>query len=344
MSAITRRTFVKGIAAGTALAAAPAMARTITGRPVRIGIVGLGVSGTQHLHAFAAMNADMAVVTAIADPDPSARAKAASYATIESMADGYALVARSDVDALVIATPEDAHAPLSLAALEAGKHVYCEPPMALTLNEAEAIAERATAKDCAYAIGVTPLSDPRIAHAKALIAQGSIGPVRGIHMRYPYAPTPGWRLNPAQCGGVVSDMFYEKLLPAMELLGEYTPKTVAVAGGSYNTHETWDAAVVHATFTSGARIALATAPTDQGESSIIVRGERATLTFKDNAVHIAAEPAHRETLNSGTFTSPTAENSQVTAWLAAIHGQAPRNTQLDLALAGQRIIQHGLHA
>ena len=317
MRHITRRDFVKGVAAGAAVAAT---GRAHAQKVVRVGVIGAGVAGTQHIERLSDMNDAMLV--AVADDDVAARD----------------LIMRDDIDAVIIATPEDSHAPLSVAALTAGKHVYCEAPMALNFDDAREVARAADASGCAYAIGVDALSDGAWATAKSLVAQGAIGDVRGVHMRYPYTPAEGWRSQSAHCGGVVSDMFYARMLPAIDLIGELDFTRASLAGGSYSDRETWDTGVAHIEFESGARIAIATAPNDVGVDACIVRGTYGTLTFEGNSVNIVAEPGHEADAMVGNFAAKQSSGDQFTKWIAAIQNREERNTDLDLAIAGQRMI------
>ena len=88
---------------------------------------------------------------------------------------GAALVERDDVDVVDICTPGDTHAEIAIAALEAGKHVLCEKPLANSVAEAEemaAAAERAAARGVRAMVGFTYRRVPAIALARQLVAGG----------------------------------------------------------------------------------------------------------------------------------------------------------------------------
>jgi predicted dehydrogenase len=134
----------------------------------------------------------------------------------ESATDWRAVVARDDIDLIDICTPGDSHAEIAVAALEAGKHVLCEKPLANTVAEAElmaAAAERAHAAGVRAMVGFTYRRVPAIAFARQLVAEGRIGEVRHVRAQYlqdwiadPQAPH-SWRLDKERAGsGALGDI------------------------------------------------------------------------------------------------------------------------------------------
>src|SRR5215216_2720505 len=121
---------------------------------LRVGMVGYAFMGAAHAHAWRNAHRffDLPItpdLTAVAGRDKdavSAAAERLGFASAET--DWHALVERDDIDLIDICTPGDSHAEIAVAALEAGKHVLCEKPLANTVAEAEAMAaaaERAAA-------------------------------------------------------------------------------------------------------------------------------------------------------------------------------------------------------
>ncbi len=102
--------------------------------------------------------------------------------------DWRALIKRDDVQLVDVCTPGDGHAEVAIAALEAGKHVLCEKPLANTLAEAEAMA---AAADRAAAHGVRAMTGfnyrrvPAIALARQLVTDGRIGALRHVRAELP---------------------------------------------------------------------------------------------------------------------------------------------------------------
>nr|WP_093837305.1 Gfo/Idh/MocA family oxidoreductase [Streptomyces aidingensis] len=130
--------------------------------------------------------------------------------------DWRALIAREDVGLVDICTPGDTHAEIAIAALEAGKHVLCEKPLANTVAEAEAMAEaaaRARARGVRSMVGFTYRRVPAIALARRLVAEGRLGRLRHVRAQYlqdwladPAVPM-SWRLDKEQAGsGALGDI------------------------------------------------------------------------------------------------------------------------------------------
>src|SRR5262245_33865044 len=103
---------------------------------VRVAVAGAGYWGPNLIRNFVA-SPDTTLV-AVCDRDPDRLAKALSgYPGVEGVHQFDELIGRADIDAVAIATPVDTHAPMALAALEAGKHVLVEKPLAASVRDAE---------------------------------------------------------------------------------------------------------------------------------------------------------------------------------------------------------------
>jgi predicted dehydrogenase len=126
------------------------------------------------------------------------------------------LIARDDVDLVDVCTPGDTHATIAIAALEAGKHVLCEKPLANSVAEAEAMAaaaEKAAGSGVRAMVGFTYRRVPALALARRLIAEGRLGELRHVRAQYlqdwlndPDVPF-SWRLDKARTGsGALGDI------------------------------------------------------------------------------------------------------------------------------------------
>ncbi len=105
----------------------------------------------------------------------------------ESHTDWRAAIERDDIDLIDIVTPGDTHAEIAIAALEAGKHVLCEKPLANTVEEAQAMteaAERAAEKGVRAMVGFTYRRVPATTFARDLVAAGKIGEIRQVRAVY----------------------------------------------------------------------------------------------------------------------------------------------------------------
>jgi predicted dehydrogenase len=189
---------------------------------LRVGMVGYAFMGAVHAHAWRNAHRffDLPLtpeLTAVAGRNKeavNAAAERLGFASVET--DWHALVERDDIDLIDICTPGDSHAVIAVAALEAGKHVLCEKPLANTVEEAEqmATAARAAAGRGAWAMcGFTYRRTPALALARQLVEAGRIGTVRQVRAQYlqdwlhdPDAPMT-WRLDKAKSGsGALGDL------------------------------------------------------------------------------------------------------------------------------------------
>ena len=187
-----------------------------------IGMVGYAFMGRAHSQAWrnVASFFDLPYrprMAAICGRDPDAVAAAAArlgWPATET--DWKRLVQRDDVDLVDVCTPGSSHAEISIAALEAGKHVLCEKPLANTVEEARAMAaaaERAAARGVRAMVGFNFRRVPAVALARELVAAGRLGAIRhvraaylGAHLLDPEFPLV-WRLRAEEAGsGALGDL------------------------------------------------------------------------------------------------------------------------------------------
>jgi predicted dehydrogenase len=156
-------------------------------------MVGYQFMGRAHSHAwrnvasvFPELDAPRMIALAGRD-EVAARAAASRLGWGESTSDWRTLIKRPDVDIIDICTPGNAHPEIAIAALEAGKHVLCEKPLANTLAEARpmaAAARRASRSGALSMIGFNYRRVPALELARRLIAEGAIGEVRHVRCAY----------------------------------------------------------------------------------------------------------------------------------------------------------------
>lgn len=172
---------------------------------VRWGFLGAGWIATRAL-APAVAAADGATLQAVAARD---LARAAALRPDGRVYDDYAALLDDDeVDAVYISLTNDMHAPWSIAALQAGKHVLCEKPLALTADESVAMAEAADAADRLLVEASWYRWHPRVRRAQQLIAAGRIGTVRHVRAGFTFAGdlVDNYRLDSARGGGALYDV------------------------------------------------------------------------------------------------------------------------------------------
>jgi predicted dehydrogenase len=187
-----------------------------------IGMVGYAFMGRAHSQAWRNVASFFELpyrprMAAICGRDPDAVAAAAArLGWAASETDGKRLVQRDDVDLVDVCTPGSSHAEISIAALEAGKHVLCEKPLANTVEEARAMAaaaERAAARGVRAMVGFNFRRVPAVALARELVAAGRLGAIRhvraaylGAHLLDPEFPLV-WRLQAEEAGsGALGDL------------------------------------------------------------------------------------------------------------------------------------------
>jgi predicted dehydrogenase len=144
--------------------------------PVNIGVIGAGQIG--HIACEEILRHPDARVTAVADLDSARLERLAERFGIGArFLDPEALLASDAVDAVYIATPNVFHAPLSLAALQQGKHVLLEKPFAMNTEEAERVVARARESGRVFTVGMNQRFRPDVQRVRALVASGSLGDV-----------------------------------------------------------------------------------------------------------------------------------------------------------------------
>jgi 2-hydroxy-4-carboxymuconate semialdehyde hemiacetal dehydrogenase len=139
---------------------------------LRIGLLGYGAIAAEHARAFATLGCELAVVMG---PNlESARAFAAEHGVGRSTVELDDVLAADDVDAVVVASPNDVHAEQALAALTARKHVLCEVPLALSASDAERVAAAATAAGVTFMVCQTQRFWRPVAHVRRLVEAGRL--------------------------------------------------------------------------------------------------------------------------------------------------------------------------
>jgi myo-inositol 2-dehydrogenase/D-chiro-inositol 1-dehydrogenase len=148
---------------------------------LRVGVIGTGAIGQDHI-ARITNKLSGARVTAVTDVDENRAKAAAAIAGARVEKDDKAVIAASDVDALIVATWGAVHAPPVLAAIEAGKMVFCEKPLAATAGDCKKIVDAETAKGKRFTqVGFMRRYDKGYLQLKELVASGKTGKPLMIH-------------------------------------------------------------------------------------------------------------------------------------------------------------------
>lgn len=152
---------------------------------IRLAIIGAGVMGSDHARIFAEEVPGVALQV-ISDADLTrAKGAADSYGAAHALTDGFAAIARPDVDAVVIAAPDSFHASLTLACIAAGKPVLCEKPLSQDLNEClQVLAAEEKCGKRLVQVGFMRRFDPGYAEMKSGLAEGLIGKALLLHCQH----------------------------------------------------------------------------------------------------------------------------------------------------------------
>lgn len=171
---------------------------------IPVGVIGTGFIGPAHIEAMRRLpNVE---VVALADVDEAtARAKAQALGVPDAYGDYRKLLARDDVQAVHICTPNYLHYEMSRQALQAGKHVVCEKPLAVESREAAELVELAAKKGLVNAVHFNIRYYPLMRQVKLMKEKGEIGDVFSVHGSYLqdwlyYATDYNWRLEPKLSG------------------------------------------------------------------------------------------------------------------------------------------------
>jgi predicted dehydrogenase len=225
-------------------------------RTLNVGLIGGGFMGKAHSLAYAAMPMffwpapAMPVRKVLAEATDEIAADAAARFGFESAtSDWRRVVEDPDIDIVDIATPNDLHAEIAIAAARAGKHILCEKPLARTGEEARAMYEAVKGTDLVHMVAFNYRRTPAVALAKRYLDEGALGRVlnfRGTYLQDwsadPDAPL-SWRFQRSIAGsGALGDIGTHVLDMARYLVGEisavnsvlstYIPDRPVQAGGA----------------------------------------------------------------------------------------------------------------
>ncbi|GAB4431658.1 MAG: Gfo/Idh/MocA family oxidoreductase [Chloroflexi bacterium OHK40] len=201
---------------------------------LRVGVIGAGI-GAMHLKGYA-HNPDVEIVALAGLDDERVRRAAAEFHVPKTYRHYEELLADERIEAVSVCLPNFLHAPVAIAALEAGKHVLVEKPLARNTAEGRAMAAAAAASGKVLMIAFNRRFRQDVLWLKRHIASGALGEIyyaKAFWMRRSGIPRLGsWFVNKAQAGGgPLVDLGVHVLDMALYLLGE--PRVRAVSASTY---------------------------------------------------------------------------------------------------------------
>ena len=193
---------------------------------IRFGLIGPGAMGTAHLQTRQNM-ADQASIIAVASPD-----EEASLATLDRLglaqtpllADWKGLCKRQDIDAIIVASPDNYHAEMTCYALECGKHVLCEKPMALCVDDCQRMIESGEKADRLLMIGQVKRFWPCYQAMKEIVQSGAHGEIQSVSLRSFVPKRDSWMNDVNLSGGLLMTLGIHDVDTALWFFGE--PKDV----------------------------------------------------------------------------------------------------------------------
>jgi predicted dehydrogenase len=328
---------------------------------LRVAMIGYGFMGAAHSQGWRTaprvfdLPAEPEMTVIVGRNADAVTAAANKWGWAESATDWREVIARDDIDVVDIVTPGDSHAEIAIAALEAGKHVLCEKPLANTVAEAEAMAEaaeRAAARGVRAMVGFTYRRVPAVTFLRNLISEGAVGTVNQVRASYrqdwlvdPDMPL-AWRLQKEHAGSgalgdigahaidlaqFVTGLNLEKVSGTIDTIVKERPLLDSgsglsgTAGNGYGQVTVDDIAIFTGRFDSGALASFEASRFATGRKNALqieVSGDKGALAFdlEDlNSVQFydRTAPADRQGFRKILVTE--AEHPYVSAWWPAGH-------------------------
>jgi predicted dehydrogenase len=274
-------------------------------KSLRIGLIGCGFMGRTHSNGynrirnfFPELIYQPVLKAVCARNEEKVKAFAAQWGYESWETDWRALIARDDIDAVDICTPNDSHAEIAIAAAAKGKMILCEKPLSRTLEEGQKMVDAVEKAKVANTVWYNYRRLPAVTLAKQLIESGKLGKIFHFRANFlqdwtisPELPQGGeglWRLDVDAAGsGVTGDLLAHCIDTAMWLNGAITDvsavtetfikERVHTASGKVQKVGIDDACIFHCHFKNGSLGLF--------ESTRYARGHKALYTFEINGEH-----------------------------------------------------------
>jgi myo-inositol 2-dehydrogenase/D-chiro-inositol 1-dehydrogenase/scyllo-inositol 2-dehydrogenase (NAD+) len=256
----------------------------------RLAVVGAGRAGMVHARN-AAGSVPGAELACVVDADPVVGHKAGDELGVDVFANLDEALCGARFDGVVITAPTFAHPELAVLAAGAGKHVFCEKPMALTLDDCDAMAEAADKAGVVFQVGFVRRFQPEFAEAKARIEAGEIGAPMVIRSltRGPGLP-PAWAHDLSRSNGMLAEVNSHDFDCVRWLMGSDIERVYAETANfkgaerGVTAPNFYDNAVVSLRFVAGAIGTIeGTCPADYGyDARAEVLGTQGLLVVGDN--------------------------------------------------------------
>ncbi len=197
---------------------------------IGIGIIGAGRIARVHAEAY--KKASGGRLVAVAEADAARLAEFSLSYALKPYSDYHELLEDPEVEAVVIATPNWLHTEMALAAAAAGRHVFCQKPLSLTVEETDRIIASTKKAGVILQVGFMLRFTPPLAEVKALISSGGLGEIIALRAAvFGWEPSADWFYDTAKGGGVILDTMIHFADLLHWLVGPV--RQVYAAGGAY---------------------------------------------------------------------------------------------------------------
>jgi predicted dehydrogenase len=254
---------------------------------LRMAVIGLRGMGRQHVAGIAAH--PHALLTAVADLDQENARQIAAAHQARAYADYQEMFAREELDAVAIATPHHLHAPMTLAALEAGLHVLVEKPLAIRISAGDRMVSLAREKGRVLAVGHNYRTFPGNVKLRQIVDSGQLGPIHRILWQWlenrpeSYYDRDLWRCTWEHAGGgVLMNQTSHDLDLLCWLFGPPTEVSAAICNRAHR-HQVEDTAIASIRFAGGALASVQLSTCDHRLNYRQIAGDHGTLLFQDEA-------------------------------------------------------------
>ncbi|EDL65169.1 Gfo/Idh/MocA family protein [Bacillus sp. SG-1] len=263
---------------------------------IKIGVVGCG-SIAQHRHLPEYENNEHVEIVAVCDIVEDRVQKVAEKYGARAYTDYEELIADGKVEAISVCTPNYLHAPISVAALRAGKHVLCEKPMATSSVEAQEMIQAAEESGKKLMIAHNQRFVPSHEKARKLIESGELGKIYSFRSAFGHGGPEGWSADGADSWffkkkeafiGAMGDLGVHKTDLLRYILGEEFAEVGSfIETSSKENADVDDTAVCVLKTESGiiGTLAASWSYVSKEDNSTIIYGEKAILRLEDDPVH-----------------------------------------------------------
>lgn len=255
------------------------MSRSLLSAPVRTVVIGYGLAG-KYFHSYLVRLASPGLVLhGVVSRDPATREKIVAEQHCRAYATPGEAFADPDVDLVVLATPSSTHAPLAIAAANAGKHVVTDKVMCLSRAECDAMYAAADANNTLLTVFQNRRLDGDYMTIRKLIADGELGTVRWIEMAWQgFNAWGGWRGQAAMGGG----RFYDLGAHLLDQLLQFFPAPVETVycrmRHDYEDSDIESEALIVVTFADGSTgVCDLSGRTAISKPRFLIKGDKATL-------------------------------------------------------------------